>query len=336
MPPTGPSLRREHSASARLLGGCGVHREANGRPSRLNVSTPRIWGIFEHEPTDVRVVVQIVQRLGDPVERVRKAQPRGKIDVDDGLAAMLRAVPDFLQSAIRHIPLGAVCVPDSGPAQGHLLDVTHHVTRFDAIADTESIIEKDEEARDVVTQQILRPEGDRHTEKTRAGNHCGQGNVKLAQDQDHRGEPDHAGDQLLVQRAERLRALRVTNGRHRTRIDQRPRRVRTQHRQALPHPSVEHSPHDTPHEARKHPRQHERSQDHDQDPQPCPRLGLRRRDRDPVETVTLRHLDQHLASEHNGPGDHDPPRYGDTFIGKKHPPFAELRAESFDPSRSDR
>ena len=47
---------------------------------------------------------------------------------------MLRAVPDLLQSAVRHVPFRAVCVADPAPAQGHFLDVTHHVTGFDAIA----------------------------------------------------------------------------------------------------------------------------------------------------------------------------------------------------------
>jgi hypothetical protein len=56
-----------------------------------------------------------------------------------------------------------VCVTDAGPAQGHLLDVTHHVTRFDAVADTEAIVEKDEESGDgkpgAGASRVIRPVG---------------------------------------------------------------------------------------------------------------------------------------------------------------------------------
>ena len=153
-----------------------------------------------------------------------------------------------------------MCVTDSGPAQRHLLDVTHHVTRFDTVANTEPIIEQDEESRDVVTQEILRTEGYRHTEKARAGHHRCQSNTEFVQEQNRRGEPDRSGGQLLVQRAECLCALGVPNGGHAIRIHQRPGCMRSQHRKALPHTSIEHSPHEASYEARKYSREGERDE----------------------------------------------------------------------------
>ena len=131
----------------------------------------------------------------------------GHGDVDGGQHPPLGLVGHAQDLPVAHVPDDPGQVAQSGDPQRDVLDHADGFAEVHQVADPVLVLEDQEDARQVVLDQALRPEAEGHTQYAGAGQQGRDVDAQDRQDQQQRDDEHRRGDHRPQQGADRLRAL---------------------------------------------------------------------------------------------------------------------------------
>ena len=148
-------------------------------------------GLFQHQLLPAALAVQAVR--GPLHQRPDPGQVLAVGDrvVDDGAGPALRLVAHGLDGAVPDVPDHPVDIPQPGGEQRHRLHRAGGDPGVDRVAHPVVVLDQHQQARQVVTHQVLRAEAEGHAEHGGAGQQRGQVEAEDAEDGEGRDAEHH-------------------------------------------------------------------------------------------------------------------------------------------------
>ena len=147
---------------------------------------------------------------------------RRELDVQQRARPVLALVADADDRAVGHVPDGPVGGAQPGRPQRDRLDRARDLpVEVDDVADAELVLGEDEDARQEVLDERLRPEAERHADDARAGEQRRDVHADLAQHHEAREQQDDEARDAAQDARQRAHALLGAQARRRRRLEQR-------------------------------------------------------------------------------------------------------------------